>query len=86
MNKINGRIFHEETIEDFWGRNDYVILDENNHEADYNSFHEGDVLILENMPYDLWDENSWSFIHATGRAIWSSTRYPSGGWVTEYED
>lgn len=79
------RIFHEETIEDFWGRDDYVILDENNCEADYNDFREGDILILEDMPYDLFDaDNQWH--HATGRAIWSSTRYPSGGWVVEYED
>ena len=80
MNKINGRIFHEETIEDFWGRDDYVILDENNHEADYNDFREGDVLILEDMPYDYRDA-SGQWHHATGRAIWGEH-----GWQNEYED
>lgn len=68
-------------------RETIIIVDETGNEVvDYNSFKDGDILILENMPYDLWDENSWSFIHATGQAIWSSTRYPSGDWVVEYED
>lgn len=60
-----------------------VIEDENGNEV--NSFKDGDVLILLNMPYDFFDHNN-QWHHATGRAIWSSTRYLHGGWENEYED
>lgn len=63
-----------------------VIEDENGNEVNVNDFKDGDVLILLEMPFDLWDESTWSFIHPTGRAIWSSTRYVCGGWVKEYEN
>lgn len=67
-------------------RETVIIVDENGIEADYNGFKDGDVLILLEMPCDLWDESTWSFIHPTGRAIWSSTRYVYGGWEKEYEN
>lgn len=68
-------------------RETIIIVDETGNEvADYNSFKDGDVLILLEMPCDLWDESTWSFVHATGRAIWSSTRYVCGGWEKEYEN
>ncbi len=80
----DARIFYEmSTYDDGWMT---VIVDEDYNEYSEEDFEDGDILILEDMPYDLWDESTWSFIHATGRAIWSSTRYPNGGWVTEYED
>ena len=60
-----------------------VIEDENGNEV--NSFKDGDVLILLNMPCDFFDSNN-QWHHATGRAIWSSTRYVCGGWVVEYEN
>lgn len=60
-----------------------VIEDEDGNEI--SNFKDGDVLILLKMPYDLFDHNN-QWHHATGRAIWSSTRYVCGGWVVEYED
>lgn len=61
-----------------------IIEDENGNEV--SNFKDGDVLILLEMPYDLWDESTWSFIRPTGRAIWSSTRYLYGGWEKEYKN
>lgn len=52
-----------------------------NHEEVWEGFKEGDVLLLENMPFDLWDESTWSFIHATGVAI-----YTGRGWSNQYEN
>ena len=79
----DARIFYEmSTYDDGWMT---VIVDEDYNEYSEDDFEDGDILILEDMPYDLFDsDNQWH--HATGRAIWSSTRYPSGGWVVEYED
>ena len=37
---------------------------------------------LDEMPFDRWDENKWSFVHATGWEYLES----NGDWVTEYED
>ena len=35
---------------------------------------------LDEMPFDVWDEELWSFVHATGRAYWDGLR-----WENEYE-
>lgn len=36
---------------------------------------------LDTMPFDAWDEDTWSFVHATGRAYWDGAK-----WWNEYED
>ena len=41
---------------------------------------------LEEMPFDRWDEASWSFVHAIGYEV--LVKWPDGHttWETEYED
>lgn len=41
---------------------------------------------LKEMPFDRWNETTWSFIHATGDEV--LVQWPDGHltWETEYED
>lgn len=81
------KTYFEEIGYDYdYDRETIIIVDETGNEVvDYNTFKDGDVLILLNMPYDYFDHNN-QWHHATGRAIWSSTRYLHGGWEKEYKD
>lgn len=36
---------------------------------------------LDYMPFDYWDSDTWSFVHATGRSYWDGSR-----WMDEYEE
>lgn len=83
---MDAKKYFEEMTYDDNGKETVIIVDEDGNEADYNDFKDGDVLVLLEMPFDLWDETTWSFIRPTGRAIWSSTRYLHGGWEKEYEN
>lgn len=38
---------------------------------------------LDKMPFDVWDESKWQFIHATGREYWNEE---AQNWYNEYEE
>lgn len=41
---------------------------------------------LDTMPFDKWDEGTWSFVHATGYEVLIQWADGSTTWETEYEE
>ena len=67
-------VYYEERWED-----GFRVIDDWQEEPE--QLEEGDILILEEMPFDRWDDVRHCFLHATGQA-----EYHNGRWENTYYD